>query len=59
MLVAVTSGLRQPGRLQQDHACSLLVSDSLVYKIRIRDVDNLKERLVEEWAKFDQKIIGA
>ena len=53
------SGLRQPGRLQQDHAFSLLVADSLVYKIRIRDVDHLKERLVEEWAKFDQKIIDA
>jgi inhibitor of nuclear factor kappa-B kinase subunit alpha len=28
-----------------------------VYKTRIRNVDHLKERLVEEWAKFDQKII--
>ena len=28
-----------------------------VYKTRIRDVDHLKERLIEEWARFDQKII--
>ena len=28
-----------------------------VYKTRIRDVDHLKERLVEEWVKFDQGII--
>ena len=29
-----------------------------VYKTRIRDVEkNLKERLIEEWARFDQKII--
>ena len=28
-----------------------------VYKTRIRDVEHLKERLVEEWASFDQKII--
>ena len=28
-----------------------------VYKTRIRDVDHLKERLVEEWARFDQNII--
>ena len=25
--------------------------------VGIRDVDHLKERLVEEWARFDQKII--
>jgi len=30
-----------------------------VYKTRIRDVDHLKERLIEEWASFDQKIIGS
>lgn len=30
-----------------------------VYKTRIRDVDHLKERLVEEWASFEQKIIDA
>ena len=28
-----------------------------IYKTRIRDVVHLKERLVEEWAKFDQNII--
>src|SRR6478735_1624564 len=28
-----------------------------VYKPKIRDVEHLKERLVEEWASFDQKII--
>ena len=28
-----------------------------VYKTRIRDVNHLKERLIEEWASFDQKII--
>jgi inhibitor of nuclear factor kappa-B kinase subunit alpha len=28
-----------------------------VYKTRIRNVDHLKERLIEEWARFDQKII--
>src|SRR6476469_1103300 len=28
-----------------------------VYKTRNRDVEHLKERLVEEWASFDQKII--
>ena len=28
-----------------------------VYKTRIRDAANLKERLIEEWTKFDQIII--
>src|SRR5437870_9621065 len=28
-----------------------------VYKTRIRDVNHLKERLIEEWASFYQKII--
>ena len=28
-----------------------------VYKRKIRDVGHLKERLIEEWARFDQKII--
>ena len=28
-----------------------------VYKTRILDVEHLKERLVEEWVSFDQKII--
>ena len=28
-----------------------------VYKTRIRDVAHLKERLIEEWTKFDQIII--
>ena len=28
-----------------------------VYKTRIRYVNHLKERLIEEWASFDQKII--
>jgi len=28
-----------------------------VYRIRIRDISHPKTRLVEEWQKFDQKII--
>ena len=28
-----------------------------VYRSRIRDVDHLKQRLIEEWRCFDQKII--
>ena len=28
-----------------------------VYKTRIRDAAHLKERLIEEWTKFDQIII--
>jgi hypothetical protein len=28
-----------------------------VYQTRIRDVSHLKERLVEEWDKFDQSIV--
>jgi hypothetical protein len=28
-----------------------------VYRTRIRDVEHLKERLVEEWAQFNQSII--
>ena len=28
-----------------------------VYRSRIRDVDHLKERLLEEWSLFDQRII--
>jgi hypothetical protein len=28
-----------------------------VYKTRINDVGHLKERLVEEWSRFDQRII--
>ena len=28
-----------------------------VYKTKIRDVAHLKERLIEEWTKFDQIII--
>ena len=28
-----------------------------VYKTRIHDVNHLKERLIEEWSSFDQKII--
>ena len=30
-----------------------------VYKTRIRDVEHLKERLLEEWARFDQNIIDS
>ena len=33
------------------------VLQNRVYRTRIRDVDHLKERLVEEWTQFDQKII--
>lgn len=28
-----------------------------VYRTRIRDVEHLRERLVEEWSRFDQRII--
>lgn len=28
-----------------------------VYRTRIRDVEHLKERLIEEWGRFDQRII--
>jgi len=28
-----------------------------VYRSRIRDVDHLKQRLIEEWRCFDQNII--
>jgi len=28
-----------------------------VYRCQIRDVDQLKERLIEEWRRFDQKVI--
>ena len=30
-----------------------------VYNTRIRDVDHLRERLVEEWARFNQNIIDS
>ena len=30
-----------------------------VYRTRIRDVDHLVERLVEEWSSFDHEIISA
>jgi len=36
-------------------AWSLL--EQRVYRTRIRDISHLKTRLVEEWQKFDQKII--
>jgi len=29
-----------------------------VYRTRIRDVGHLKERLIEEWQRFGQKIIN-
>ena len=28
-----------------------------VYRTRIRDVEHLRERLIEEWSRFDQRII--
>jgi len=28
-----------------------------VYRCQIRDVDHLKDRLIEEWRRFDQNII--
>jgi len=31
----------------------------MVYRTRIRDVDHLVARLVEEWSKFDHEIISA
>ena len=33
------------------------VMQERVYKIRIRDVAHLRERLVEEWAAFDNGIV--
>jgi hypothetical protein len=30
-----------------------------VYRTRIRDIEHLKERLIEEWSLFDQRIIDA
>jgi len=30
-----------------------------VYRSQIRDVDHLKERLIEEWRRFDQNIIDS
>ena len=30
-----------------------------VYRFQIRDVDHLKERLSEEWRRFDQNIIDS
>ena len=32
---------------------------SKVYRFQKRDVDHLVERLVEEWSRFDRKIISA
>jgi len=37
------------------HVWSVL--EQRVYRTRIRDISHLKTRLVEEWQKFDQKII--
>jgi len=37
------------------HVWSIL--EQQVYRTRIHDVNHLKTRLVEEWQKFDQKII--
>ena len=37
------------------HVWSIL--EQRVYRTRIRDVDHLKERLIEEWQNFDQKIV--
>ena len=28
-----------------------------VYRTRIKDVNHLRERLVEEWSRFDQRIV--
>ena len=33
------------------------VLQECVYRSRIRDLDHLKERLLEEWSLFDQRII--
>jgi len=33
------------------------VLQQCVYRSRIRDVDHLKQRLIEEWRCFDQNII--
>jgi len=41
-----SGGLRNGGILQER-----------VYRFQIRDVDHLKERLIEEWRRFDQNII--
>ena len=34
-----------------------VVLQDRVYRTRVRDVDHLKQRLVEEWSRFDQSII--
>jgi len=47
--------------LDVNHAvrCSTVwsVLEQRVYRTRIRDVNHVKTHLVEEWQKFDQKII--
>jgi len=30
-----------------------------VYRTKIRDLDHLKQRLVEEWANFEQEIVDS
>ena len=37
----------------------LLVLQEKVYKMRIRDLDELKQRLRTEWAKLDHVVIAA
>jgi hypothetical protein len=54
----------QDGRIIQARCNSLFLvysnstmSQQRVYRTKIRDVEHLKERLVEEWSHFDQQII--
>ena len=39
-----------------DYKIWSVLQDS-VYKTRIRDVNHLRQRLIEEWSKFDQSIV--
>jgi len=39
-----------------DYAIWVILQER-VYRCQIHDVDHLKERLIEEWRRFDQNII--
>jgi len=56
--------LHQPTRLATEQSRSNPVDYAIwgilqerLYRWQIRDVDHLKERLIEEWRRFDQNII--
>ena len=48
-------GLSEPGRLQRLEC----ILQERVYRSRIADTDELKARLTDEWAQFDQSIVDA